>query len=287
MNAPAPGPVQLAPAAEAIWENAKSLIQQIPAVRDEILSLWDDCATLLDRGLSGPGHPQRKAIYTAIEGMQMEFMSRAAALLRVPGEIDARNRTVDAGGKRKEFESAMRAANPAAVMILLSPEVKQALDRDARAIDEYVPKAQIEEAAALIAAASPFLAARQIFAAYLNKPTAGATALEMTIALVKNVGIDFLAKANPVIGPALALAEAIKAHTERRERELKAAVEEMDRLFVLQDALKENLDALTAAEQHIHAYNQSAQQLDAKVDVAFRQAIGVAHVLEKGPQASA
>lgn len=151
-------------------------------------------------------------------------------------------------------------------------------------VRQYLPRIKLAQSSACIAAFSPLFYVREVLASYLNKPPADAVALDVTIALIRSVGVDFLAKANPLIGPALALAEAIKAHTERRREDLNRGTQERDRFLFLKDGISEGLDTVARAEQAIEDYRRSADQLDDEFNRAVTRGTAMLNVVGKDPK---
>src|SRR5271166_5981830 len=128
----------LAQEAEQLWQTALVLINQFPSLRDEVLSLCEECAPLLDQG-SDDGHPERMAEYLVIQGLQVRFMDRAADLLNIFNDINARNQQVDASRKMEEFFSAFAAVEDPRRNVALFPEAVAPLKADVDTIRSYLP----------------------------------------------------------------------------------------------------------------------------------------------------
>ena len=97
------------------------------------------------------------------------------------------------------------------------------------------------------------------------------------------VGLDFLAKVNPLIGPAVALAEVLKSHAERRGNELKAGTNERDRFLNLEAAIAEGNESLALAERDIEEYRKFAEKQDREFDNAFFRGTAMMKVISKKP----
>lgn len=255
--------------AEQIWRQAAALAMELPAIRDEAVSFWEEASALLDEGSEGEaGHPRRRAEYLAALASLHEFMERTIPLLRTVSGFRERNRQMDAPARMKAFSAAAARVDQQKIKGAFFAEAIEALRSDMKTVGQYHPMLKLTQSGACMAAYSPLHFVREVLAAYLNKPPAGAATLELTIAVVKSVGIDFLAKANPVIGPALALAEAMKAHSERRGDQLRQGLAERDRLLFFEDGIREAFDVLGRSEATMDTYRASADELDAGFDRA-------------------
>lgn len=255
--------------AEQVWQQAAALALELPAIRDEVISFWEESSRLLDEGSDGEaGHPKRRAEHLAALASLHGFVERTIPLLRTVSGFRDRNRQMDAPARMKAFSDAAARVDQAKVKGAFFAEAIEALRSDMKTVGQYPPRLKLAQAGACIAAYSPLYFIREVLAGYLHKPRASAATLEVTLAVIKSVGVDFLAKANPVLGPALALAEAMKAHSERRGDQLRQGVEERDRLLYFEDGIAGGFDVLGRSEATMETYRASADDLDAAFDRA-------------------
>jgi hypothetical protein len=271
---------------DQVWESVSKLGEELPLVRDRVISLWDKVSDLLEGGSFGPnGNPQRRAEYLVLEVSVTQLLERTTELLKVGPEVNARNTSVDAHRKMMEFASA--AENVDQDMLkqgVFEPDVRAAYLSDVNTVKRYGPNVIIGESSVLITAYAPLLYVRDILAGYADEKPAKALALEAAIALIKTVGVDFLAKANPLIGPAIALAEVLKSHAERRANEFKAGINERDRFLNLESAVAEGKESVAWAERDIEEYRKFAENQDREFNNAFVRGTAMMKVISKKPE---
>jgi len=166
---------------------------------------------------------------------------------------------------------------------VFEPDVRAAYLSDVNTVKRFGPNIVLSESSVLITAYAPLLYVSDVLAAYADEKPTSALALETAIALIKTVGLDFLAKANPLIGPAVALAEVLKSHAERRGNELKAGINERDRFLNLETAVADGNQSVAWAERDIEEYRKFAEKQDREFDNAFVRGTEMMKVISKKP----
>jgi len=271
-----PGELQ---AIDSLFNALVTVGETLPDVHDQTRQFWLESGDLLARG-SEAGHPERRAEYALLEVFQLEYMKRSIRLLQIPKVFLQRNRHFDAT-TRLAAVRAPQEIDEATVKRLFDNDTIEMVLSDNRVIVSYLPRLKLIQSSGGIAAIAPVFYARDIFAAYLGRATTATSVLEVSFAILKTVAIDLLGKNNPILGPAVALAEALTDIEERRLRQFTQGVEERDRFLNLQDAVNGGHQMLTDAENLIANCISLNEQADAEFDLAVTRMGKVADIVAK------
>jgi hypothetical protein len=252
-----------------VWSAALALQKEVPSLREDILSKWEEFSQLLEDGTEDPeGHPKRLAMYATALALQQQLMERMIALSSTTPELLKRYARLDALPKMAFVSSALKVDGMGQLFQTLPSETLMAFRRDVDTMKRSIVDWQLTAASASVAAFSGWHYFRDMLYAYLDPQSVLKGGFLVVVALLKHFAVDVATKSNPVLGPALALAETVKSNTERRIEEVSKAAKEIDLIYSLEDAIKTGLGQVDTAEM---IARNSFQHLD-ELEVRFHEA---------------
>jgi hypothetical protein len=241
-----------------LWPLASELLDQCPTAIAETNEFWKEISARFDEPFYRENSPDElKAEFLVAQVAQLEFIRRAtedlAILRRVLEEGKRANLTA------VTLDQTLKAAPATIALKALSMPIEEhhALLEDFTTLSMERRAILVNASAVIVAVTAPWIFIRDAFAIYLNKPTLGAHAFAVFIALVKEGGLHLAGEVIPFIGSIIALAEALKKHEEEGYRNFMTYIDQRIAHINLDKAVSQGLHDLNATDQAIREYTDS------------------------------
>jgi hypothetical protein len=241
-----------------LWPLASKLLDECPNAIAEATEFWKEISALFDEPLYRENSPaELKAEFLAAQVAQMQFFERAI------GDLTILRRVLEQGKIANQTavtldETLKGAPSTIALKVLSMPiEEHHALLEDFKILPTERRAILINASAVIVAVTAFWIFVRDAFAVYLNKPTLGADAFAVFIAVVKEGGLHLAGEVIPFIGSIVALAEALKKHEEEGYRNFMTFIDQKIAYLNLDKAVNQGLQDLNATDRAIREYSES------------------------------
>jgi hypothetical protein len=257
---------------EKLLKEVEEQTHDLKTVLVEIHEMWAEISSRFGDVLDVPGMPASLvAEYLADSTEQLKFMQRATTLLEARDEINRRNEREQATKKIARLNRGLANIDQTRAKQVFDRETAAAFLAFKETIDTYPAALSELQLSVYLAVYSPFFGIHDAFAAYLDRPRPSATIWDVATRLFDTAVLRFLGKANSLLGPIKAIAQAMHKHTEGAYEKFKTGVEQQVLFARLRAAVDEARTAIDNAEAFIAACRVSEDALNERFDNAAKR----------------